>query len=177
MIRTEAELQAARQRLAEEAERLAEHEQRLVAMSLTPDEVKRALDPLRSFHKQLEAEVAEFERIKDGHVREVSNLHGLGRALVAIRIALGLTQRELAERLGVNESQVSRDERNEYRGVTVERACRVLDALGVEMTTSFAIETGEQHSLTAHGNRLENDRERAASSPTVISRHAVAEEG
>jgi len=41
----------------------------------------------------------------------------------------------LAERLGVHESQVSRDERNEYNGVTVERADRILEALGVEMTT------------------------------------------
>lgn len=110
-------------------------------------------------------------------MREVSNLHGLGRALVAIRIALGLTQRELADRLGVNESQVSRDERNEYRGVTVERACRILDALGVEMTTSFSIETGDGHSLTSHRSRRENDRARAVSSPTAMPRHASAEEG
>src|SRR4029079_10758009 len=42
----------------------------------------------------------------------------------------GLTQRELAERLGISESLVPRDERNEYHGITVERAQRILDALG-----------------------------------------------
>ena len=63
--------------------------------------------------------------------------HGLGRTLVAIRIALGLTQRQLAERLSVNESQVSRDERNEYQGVTVDRASRILDALGVTLRSAF----------------------------------------
>lgn len=31
------------------------------------------------------------------------------------------------------ESQVLRDERNEYHGVTVERAGRVLESLGVEV--------------------------------------------
>jgi transcriptional regulator with XRE-family HTH domain len=36
---------------------------------------------------------------------------------VALRIATGLTQRQLAETLGVHESQVSRDERNEYHGI------------------------------------------------------------
>jgi len=56
---------------------------------------------------------------------------------VALRIALGLTQRELAERLGVHESQVSRDERNEYHAVTVERASRILDALGVDLRSVF----------------------------------------
>ena len=39
---------------------------------------------------------------------------------------------ELAERLGVDLSQVSRDERNDYRGITVDRAQRVMDALGVQ---------------------------------------------
>ena len=57
--------------------------------------------------------------------------------LVALRIALRLTQRELAERLGVHESQVSRDERNEYHGITVERASRILDALAVQLTSRF----------------------------------------
>jgi len=49
-----------------------------------------------------------------------------------------VTQRELAKRLEVSESQVSRDERNEYHGITVDRAQRVLDALGVEVTTEVA---------------------------------------
>jgi transcriptional regulator with XRE-family HTH domain len=53
--------------------------------------------------------------------------------LIALRIARGLTQRQLADRLGVPESQVSSDERNEYHGVTIERAARILDALGVRM--------------------------------------------
>ena len=57
--------------------------------------------------------------------------------MVALRIALGLTQRELAERLAVHESQVSRDERNEYHAVTVDRASRILDALGVDLRSAF----------------------------------------
>ena len=36
---------------------------------------------------------------------------------------------DLAERLGVNESSVSRDERNDYHGITVERANRIVAAL------------------------------------------------
>ncbi len=137
MIRNEAEYQEAVRRLAEEKERLTEHEARLKSMGLGADELKRALDPLRSFHLQLEEEVQSYERLKRGELGELSNLHGLGQALVALRIALGLTQRELAERLGVHESQVSRDERNEYHGITVERATRILDALDVRLRSSF----------------------------------------
>lgn len=137
MIRNEAEYQEAARRVAEEKARLAEHKARLKSMGLGPDELKRALDPLRSFHLQLEEEVQSYERLKRGELGELSNLHGLGHALVALRIALGLTQRELAERLGVHESQVSRDERNEYHGITVERATRILDALNVHLRSAF----------------------------------------
>ena len=137
MIRNENEYQEAVRRLREEQERLAEHRQRLEEMGLAADEVKRALDPLRSFHEQLREEVGSYERLKRGELGELLNLHGLGTTLVALRIALGLTQRELAERLGVHESQVSRDERNEYHAITVDRASRILDALGVELRSAF----------------------------------------
>ncbi|MGH9381054.1 MAG: helix-turn-helix domain-containing protein [Thermoanaerobaculia bacterium] len=137
MIRNENEYQEAVRRLAEEEQRLAEHEARLRGMGLGPDELKRALDPLRSFHLQLAEEVESYERLKRGDFGELINLHGLGRTLVALRVALGLTQREVAERLGVHESQVSRDERNEYHGITVDRASRILDALGVHLTSQF----------------------------------------
>ena len=64
----------------------------------------------------------------------ITRLTQIGRLLVALRIAHGLTQRGLAERLGISESLVSRDERNEYHGITVERAQRILDALGETVT-------------------------------------------
>jgi DNA-binding Xre family transcriptional regulator len=137
MIRNETEYHEAVRRLGDEAKRLADHEARLKGMNLGAAEVKRALDPLRSFHMQLAEEVESYERLKRGDMGELTNLHGLGRMLVALRIALGFTQRELAERLGVHESQVSRDERNEYHGITVDRVSRILDALGVQLTSRF----------------------------------------
>jgi DNA-binding XRE family transcriptional regulator len=138
MIRNESEYQEAVRRLEEERRRLDEHRARLKAMKLTAPELKRALDPLRSFHLQLKEEVDSYERLKRGDLDEIRNLHGLGRSLVALRIARGLTQRELAQQLDVHESQVSRDERNEYHGITVERASRILDALGVEVRSLFS---------------------------------------
>ncbi len=137
MIRNENEYQEAVRRLREEQERLAEHRKRLEEMDLSADEVNRVIDPLRSFHEQLREEVESYERLKRGELGELQNLHGLGTMLVALRIALGLTQRELAERLGVHESQVSRDERNEYHAITVDRASRILDVLGVELRSVF----------------------------------------
>jgi DNA-directed RNA polymerase specialized sigma subunit len=137
MIRNEGEYQEAVARLEQERLRLEGHRQHLVGLGLQEDEVKRALDPLRSFHLQLDEEVQSYERLKRGDLGGMVNLHGLGRTLVALRIAKGLNQRELATRLGVHESQVSRDERNEYHGITVDRASRILDAINVRLTSSF----------------------------------------
>jgi DNA-binding XRE family transcriptional regulator len=137
MIRNEAEYQEAVKRLKEERARYEAHEAELARMGLKPEEIKRAMDPLRSFNLQLDEEVEAYERLKRGDLGEMDNLHGLGRTLVALRIALGLTQRQLAERLSVNGSQISRDERNEYQGITVDRASRTLDALGVTLKSVF----------------------------------------
>lgn len=41
----------------------------------------------------------------------------------------------MAEKLGVSEAQVSRDERNEYHGITVYRAQKVLDAMNETLTS------------------------------------------
>jgi ribosome-binding protein aMBF1 (putative translation factor) len=133
MIRNEKEYREAVARIRQEKERLARQEAELKAMGLGLAEVKRALDPMRSFHQQLEEEVAGYERLKRGEFDEIENLRGLGQLLVSLRIARGLTQRQLAEKLGVHETQVSRDERNEYHGVTLERAAKILEALGVEV--------------------------------------------
>lgn len=137
MIRNENEYREAVRRLDEEKARLEQHRDHLTSMGLSADEVKTALDPMRSFHAQFKEEVESYERLKRGEMAELMNLHGLGLTLVGLRIARGLSQRELAERLGIHESQVSRDERNEYHGITVERAARVLDALGVRLISAF----------------------------------------
>jgi ribosome-binding protein aMBF1 (putative translation factor) len=133
MIRNEAEYQEAVMRVREEAARIKSERTKLQEMDLGKDEIKLALDPIRSFHEQLKEEVASYERLMRGEFEELRNFDGVGRLLIAIRISKGIPQRELAERLGVHESQVSRDERNEYHGITVERANRTLDALGVEL--------------------------------------------
>jgi DNA-directed RNA polymerase specialized sigma subunit len=136
MIRNEAEYQAAVQRLKGESQRLRQQEKQLKELKLAKEEIKRVLDPIQSFHLQLKEEVQSYERLKRGEFDEVRNFDGMGRLFVALRISQGMTQRELAERLGVHESQVSRDERNEYHGITLERANRLLDALGADTRTA-----------------------------------------
>jgi len=143
MIRNETEYENTVKQLREQAERLRQQQAELAAMDLSKEEIRRAMDPVRSFHEQLREEVESYERLKRGEFDELKNFHGLGQLLVALRLAQRLSQRQLAERLSVHESQVSRDERNEYHGITVERAQRVLEALGAEVRVSVEKLGGE----------------------------------
>lgn len=136
MIRNEQEYREAVARLAAEKKRLDEHRQRLIEDGITTAGVKRVMDPLISFHEQLREEVEYYENLKRGMFPDLSNLKGLGVLLVSLRIARGMSQRELAAKLDVHESQVSRDERNEYHGITVDRAIKILDALGVKLQST-----------------------------------------
>lgn len=141
MIRNENEYKEAVVRLAEEQKRLAEHRARLKETGLSDEEVKRVIDPVESFHLQFKEEVESYERLKRREFEELHNLRGLGHLLISLRIAQGMSQRELARRLEVHESQVSRDERNEYFGITLERAVKVLDALNVRLRTKVEIDS------------------------------------
>ncbi len=139
MIRTENEYREIVRRLTEEKQRLDKHRAELVAQGLSPSEVKNLMDPLLSFHAQLNEEAESYERLRRGDFGEFENLRGIGQLLVALRIFQRVTQAELAKRLGVSDSQVCRDERNEYHGITLERASRVLEALGVRLTTRVEV--------------------------------------
>jgi ribosome-binding protein aMBF1 (putative translation factor) len=140
MIRNETEYQEASIRLADERNRLAEHRARLKGAGLCDEEVKRVIDPMESFHLQLQEEVESYERLKRGEFEELENFRGFGQLLISLRIAQGMSQRELAKRLNVHESQVSRNERNEYFGITLERAIKILDALNVRLHTKVEIQ-------------------------------------
>jgi hypothetical protein len=64
MIYNEAEYQNASVRLREQRDRLVEHRVRLEATGLSKEEIKRVIDPMESYHLQLEEEVKGYERLK-----------------------------------------------------------------------------------------------------------------
>lgn len=139
MIRNEHEYKEAVTRLVAEQDRIKNYESKLREQGLSNEEMKRVIDPIRSFNEQLSEEIESYDRLKRREIDEIRNLRSLGHLLICLRIARNLSQRELAQRLGVNESQVSRDERNEYHGITLDRAAKVLEALDVDVRIGFEI--------------------------------------
>ncbi|MBI3968337.1 MAG: helix-turn-helix domain-containing protein [Chloroflexi bacterium] len=138
MIRTEAEFQEALRRRDQDRQLAELQRQELVKRGLTPEAVDRAMEPLLSFQAQLEEEIEWYENARAGNALTINRLTQIGRLLIALRIASGITQRELAKRLGVTEAVVSRDERNEYHGISIERVQRIVDALQASVTTQGA---------------------------------------
>jgi ribosome-binding protein aMBF1 (putative translation factor) len=135
MIRNEAEYKKAVEKLDDEGKRIVLSEKEFAEKGFTKAEIKRLIDPLFSFRQQLHEEVESYEKLKRGEFPDVDNFDGIGRLLISLRIAIGMSQRDLAKKLGVNESMVSRDERNEYHGISFDRAGKILDALGVRVET------------------------------------------
>jgi len=134
MIRNEKEYEITRRRLDEIERVMAQQRVALEATGLSAEEVKRGLDPMDGFRAQLREELAWYDRVRQRDFDTFQGLTNIGQLLIAARIANRLSQRDLADRLGVSETQVSRDERNEYHGITVERAQRILDCLNETVT-------------------------------------------
>jgi DNA-binding XRE family transcriptional regulator len=129
MIRNDKEYQEAVKRLKADQSIIENQRKQLAAEGLTDEQIQRGIEPLISFHQQLVEEVEWYERIKRGDIGTILSITDLGKCLIALRIASSMTQKELAERLGVKESQISRDERNEYFGITLQRAQKIIDAI------------------------------------------------
>jgi transcriptional regulator with XRE-family HTH domain len=120
--------------------RLEEFEQALAALSS-----KRVFDPEDELWLQVEKdamtsqvdefreELHEYEDLRNRGLEalEVNSLDALPEALLKARIAAGLTQKELAERLKIKEQQVQRYEASSYAGASLERIQQTMNAIGL----------------------------------------------
>lgn len=99
---------------------------------------QRALESQRD---ELIADIQEYEALLNGTVSSfvVEDFAELPVMLIKARIALGLTQKELAERLDLKEQQVQRWEANDYFGASIATLRQVMKALGVETRDEFYI--------------------------------------
>jgi ribosome-binding protein aMBF1 (putative translation factor) len=93
--------------------------------------------------EDLRQQLAEYEALRAGRVQvlELDSLGRLPEALIRARIAAGLTQKELARRLGLREQQVQRYEATRYAGASLARLQAVADALGVQTQGRVVLRT------------------------------------
>jgi len=84
--------------------------------------------------RQLEDELREYDQMKSGELTlpHFERLDQIAPSIVKIRIAKGVSQTELARRLGVSKQVISRYEESDYQTVAIARLQEILDAIGVK---------------------------------------------
>lgn len=133
MIKTKKEYELMKEQLKAEEERLCQQRQILLDAALDEEQLAAAMAPLESFMVQLQEEVEFYERVMRGDFSALESFESIGRLLIALRIYRKLSQHDLAVGLQVSDSQVSRDERDEYFGASREKISSVLTALGYRL--------------------------------------------
>ena len=93
-------------------------------------------DGLQSQLDELRSQIAAYEHLRhdDVTVFELDSLDQLPDALIQARIAAGLTQKELARRLGLREQQIQRYEATRYAGAAFRRIQEVANAMGLRIS-------------------------------------------
>jgi ribosome-binding protein aMBF1 (putative translation factor) len=97
--------------------------------------VKAQRDALKSQLADLGAELTEYERLRSGKLRKLkkSTFQELPTELIRARIARGLTQKDLARKLGLKEQQIQRYEETDYASASLHRVYEVIKALDLEV--------------------------------------------
>lgn len=135
MITNQREYRITKSWIARFEKELVANETRELRPREDPGMRKVVHDAIASEIETLQRQIDHYERLRDGHItsREITSLRDLPSALIEARIAARLTQRQLAERIGVAEQQVQRWEANDYSGVGLDRLQGIADALGVQI--------------------------------------------
>jgi HTH-type transcriptional regulator / antitoxin HipB len=86
--------------------------------------------------RQLKQEIAEYEQLKSGNILTfvLGSLDDLPTTLIKARIAAGMTQKELADKIGVQEQQIQRYEASHYSSASFDRLRTIANALKIEIT-------------------------------------------
>jgi len=89
---------------------------------------------------QFKDEIKEYEDIIKASFPEVLQIHNLNeinRSIVRLRIARKITQEELAQRVGCKQSDISRLERDDYRGHTIAQLDKIIAGLGAKIVLNL----------------------------------------
>jgi HTH-type transcriptional regulator / antitoxin HipB len=121
--------------------KLREFEQELAAINpqdpnLHPRQIVGWTNSLNLTIRQLKQEIAEYEQLKSGHRSTfvLNSLSDLPTVLIEARIAAGMTQKDLAEKIGIQEQQIQRYEANHYSSTSFDRLQAIASALKIEIT-------------------------------------------
>jgi ribosome-binding protein aMBF1 (putative translation factor) len=105
---------------------------RSMGKGVHPRLAKAQKDALQSQLDSLNKQIKDYERLRrrGGKALDVTSIEKLPQNLIRARIAAGLTQKELAARIGIKEQQVQRYEATNYASASLARVLQVARVLG-----------------------------------------------
>jgi ribosome-binding protein aMBF1 (putative translation factor) len=134
MIKNDRQYKITRAQLEKFEQALAKLEAGSAAAGLHPRLRRAQEDALHSQIEELRAQLTEYDALRSGEITlDEIDFDELPAMLIRARIAAGLTQRELADRMGLKEQQIQRYEATDYRSASLSRLYEVIDALGVRL--------------------------------------------
>jgi len=133
MIRNEREYRITKAQAKKFEQALAQlPKERSIEKGVHPRLAMAQKDAMRSQLQSLRQQINEYERLRrgGGKALDVTSIEKLPQSLIRARIAAGLTQKELATRIGIKEQQVQRYEATNYASASLARVLQVARILG-----------------------------------------------
>jgi len=99
------------------------------------------IEATKSMVDSLQREIYEFKCVKNDSTISFENIEvaDLSKLVIYARIAEGISQEELANRIGVKQQQINRYESNDYETASLSRILDVIDALKIDLNLSAKI--------------------------------------
>jgi HTH-type transcriptional regulator/antitoxin HipB len=135
MIKNERQYRITQARADEFRRTLAQFEEERRKSTLHHKLRQAQRDALESQLQTLERELREYESLRSGPPTSLTypSFEDLPKALVQARIARGWTQKELADRLGLDEQKIQDYEATDYQRASLARITAIVRALEIEI--------------------------------------------
>jgi ribosome-binding protein aMBF1 (putative translation factor) len=102
---------------------------------------KAQREAMESQFTELKWQLDEYDKLRSGKLKRLkkSDFQDLPIELIRARIARGLTQKDLARKLGVKEQQIQRYEETDYASASLSRINEVIKALNIEVKEEITL--------------------------------------
>ncbi len=134
-------------------ERVAGFQRALVMLNQPNNEIKSKnhwlwqsnIDGLHQLIAEFNEQIQDYEKLisrdkNEPLIFEVNSIEELPLILIKVRIVAGITQKELAEKLGVSEVQMQRFEEWEYQEATLSKLLEASRVLGISIQNKITLE-------------------------------------
>ena len=104
-------------------------------IGLPTDVIEKHRKAMKTVRSAINNKIDLYKRAKDGDYDDLLSAwrSDPGITLIIARIARGMSQAELADKLGMREQQIQRYEADRYRSINLQNYRRISNALGVEL--------------------------------------------